>query len=66
MTLDERLIDIEMAVANLQKTVDELNEVVIRQGREIDLLAKENKLLADMLKEENIKPLQEETPPPHY
>ncbi len=66
MTLDERLIDIEMAVANLQKTVDELNEVVIRQGREIDLLVKENKLLADMLKEENIKPLQEETPPPHY
>lgn len=66
MTLDERLIDIEMAVANLQKTVDELNEVVIHQGREIDLLVKENKLLADMLKEENIKPLQEETPPPHY
>ena len=66
MTLDERLIDIEMAVANLQKTVDELNEVVIRQSREIDLLVKENKLLADMLKEENIKPLQEETPPPHY
>lgn len=66
MTLDERLIDIEMAVANLQKTVDELNEVVIRQGREIDLLVKENKLLANMLKEENIKPLQEETPPPHY
>lgn len=66
MTLDERLIDIEIAVANLQKTIDELNEVVIRQGREIDLLVKENKLLADMLKEENIKPLQEETPPPHY
>lgn len=66
MTLDERLIDIEMAIANMQKTIDDLNEVIIRQGRQLDLLGKENKLLADMIKSGGIKPLSEETPPPHY
>ncbi len=66
MNSEERLINIEMAIANLQKTVDELNEVVINQGQLIDKLHKENKVLAGMLDDENIKPLSEETPPPHY
>ncbi len=66
MTLDERLIDIETAIANLQKTIDDLNDVIIRQGKEIALLAKENKFLAGIIKDENVKSLNEETPPPHY
>ena len=66
MNSEERFINIEMAIANLQKTVDELNEVVINQGQLIDKLHKENKVLAGMLDDENIKPLSEETPPPHY
>ena len=66
MNSEERLINIEMAIANLQKTVDELNEVGINQGQLIDKLHKENKVLAGMLDDENIKPLSEETPPPHY
>lgn len=64
--MEERFINIEMAIANLQKTVDELNDVVIKQGNLIDKLTKENRLLATMIKENNIKPLSEETPPPHY
>ena len=59
-------MNIEMAIANLQKTVDELNDVVIKQGNIIDKLLKENRLLASMIKESSIKPLSEETPPPHY
>ncbi len=66
MNSEERFINIEMAIANLQKTVDELNEVVINQGHLIDKLHKENKVLAGMLDDENVKPLSEETPPPHY
>ena len=64
--MENRLIDIEMAIANLQKTVDELNDVVFEQSKVIDRLSKENRLLATMIKEATVKPLSEETPPPHY
>ncbi len=64
--MEQRLIDIEIAIANLQKTVDELNSVVFKQGNTIDKLTKENKLLATMIKDNIVKPLSEETPPPHY
>lgn len=66
MDNESRLIDIEMAVTNLQRMVDDLNDVVIKQGKTIDLLIKEHKILASMLNDENVKPLSEETPPPHY
>ncbi len=64
--MEDRFINIEIAIANLQKTTDELNEVVIKQGNLIDKLLKENRLLAAMIKESTVKPLSEETPPPHY
>ena len=64
--MEQRLINIEIAIANLQKTVDELNSVVFKQGNTIDKLTKENKLLATMIKDNIVKPLSEETPPPHY
>jgi len=64
--MENRLINIEIALANLQKTVDELNDVVIKQANMIDKLAKENNLLIEMIKDNPIKPLSEEIPPPHY
>lgn len=66
MNNEERFTDIEMAVSCLQKTVDELNEVVIAQQKEICRLQKNQTLLLDALKNDNVKPLSEETPPPHY
>ena len=64
--MEQRFVDIEIAIANLQKTVEELNDVVIKQGLLIDKLSKENKLLATMIKDNTVKALSEETPPPHY
>ena len=66
MNNEERLVDIESAIANLEKTVDELNEVVIRQEKEISALKKANKYITEMVETEVVKPLSEETPPPHY
>lgn len=66
MTEDERLTDIEMAITNQQKTIDELNEVVIQQGKIIDRLLKDYRFVLDLVKTDNVKPLSEETPPPHY
>ena len=66
MSIEERLTDIETVLAYQQKMIDDLIEVIIYQGKKIDALDKENKLLINMMKEDGVKPLSEETPPPHY
>ena len=66
MTNDERLIDIETTLANHEKTIEELSNVVFKQGRKIDQLLKLNKYLLDLVDKDTVKPLSEETPPPHY
>ena len=64
--LEQRLIDIEINLANQEKVIDELNSVVIEQGKNIDLLLRQTKMLIEALREDTVKPLSEETPPPHY
>ena len=63
--MEERLKEIEMAIANLERTVEELNAEAVRQSRLIERLERENKQLKETI-EGNVKPLSEETPPPHY
>jgi len=66
--LEQRLIEIETALANQEKMLDELNQVVFDQGKLIDRLQKQNLYLAELIKNgnETVRPLSEETPPPHY
>ncbi len=63
--IDDRLTEIEMALANLERTVEELNSECIRQSRIVERLERENKALKETIGG-NVKPLSEETPPPHY
>lgn len=63
---DERLINIEISLANCEKIIDELNDVIIEQGKKIDALVKGYKYIIDTMQEDGIKPLSEESPPPHY
>ncbi len=64
--LEERLIDIETALANQERIVEDLNSVVIEQGKMIDRLLKQNQYLMSIVDQDTVKPLSEETPPPHY
>lgn len=64
--IEERLMAIEIALANQEKMADDLNQVVIDQGKMIDKLVKQNKYLLNLLERETVKSLSEETPPPHY
>lgn len=64
--LQNRLIDIEMALDNQQKAVDDLSEMVIKQGKLIDYLLKQNEALKSAMSQDTVKPQSEETPPPHY
>lgn len=66
MEMEERLVAIETAIALQEKIIDDLNQVVIEQGKKIDTLQKQNQYLLNNMAENEIKPLSEETPPPHY
>ncbi len=62
----ERLTDLEMFVANQEKVIEELNAEIIRLGKITDILIAQNKVLMESLKDSPVKPLSEETRPPHY
>jgi SlyX protein len=64
--IDTRLTDIEITLAHQQKAVDELSEMVIRQGKILDYLQKQMEMLLATTEQDVVKPLSEETPPPHY
>lgn len=64
--VEQRLIEVETALAQSEKYIDDLNAVVIEQGKKIDYLIKQNKYLLAKIEEDVVKPLSEETPPPHY
>ncbi len=64
--LNQRLIDVEIEISHMQKAVDELSEMVIKQGKIIEHLQRQNLILQSALETDVVKPLNEETPPPHY
>lgn len=68
MQKEDRFIDIEMAISNLERIVEDLNEVIIKQGKDIAFLQKQNHFLTEAIRNASnvVKPLEEETPPPHY
>ena len=66
MDIEQRLIDIETALANQDKVIDDLNQVVILQGKQIDNLLRQNQYLLSVLENDTVKPQGEEVPPPHY
>ncbi|MBQ9731533.1 MAG: SlyX family protein [Alphaproteobacteria bacterium] len=66
MQTEERFVDIEISLSEQQKMLEELNQVVIDQGRKIDLLTKQNQYLLKLIERDVVKPQSEETPPPHY
>ena len=61
-----RLTDIAITLAHQQKALDELSEMVIRQGRILDYLQKQTAMLLAATEQDVVKPLSEETLPPHY
>ena len=60
------MTEIEIHLANLEKMMDEMNDELLRQSKIIDMLIKQNKMLIEAVKDNPVKPLSEETPPPHY
>lgn len=66
LEINQRLIAIEMTLDNQQKALDDLSEMVVKQGKIIDNLMAQNTMLKNMLSQDIVKPQSEETTPPHY
>ncbi len=67
--VNDHLETLESRLAYAEYTVEQLNEEVTTQGRELDRLKHQIQLLVDKL--QSVQPSQiasmaEETPPPHY
>lgn len=67
---EQRLTEIECLLMHLQKTVSELNQVVIEQGKSITKLQREVKQLVSDFRQvrESSSPVRraEDEIPPHY
>ncbi len=60
--------DLEIRITYQEAALEELNQVVIKQQDQIDLLIEEIRRQKQQLEQgaEFVRPLSEETPPPHY
>jgi SlyX protein len=67
--MEDRLIELETRLAFQEHTLQELNEVVTAQQRQLDRIEQQIAELAERLHALKASPLAseaEETPPPHY
>jgi len=67
--MQTRLIELETKISYQDHIIGELNDVVIRQQRQIDQLEKSVKRLQSQLKQSDHSDIarpEEEAPPPHY
>ncbi len=67
--MEERITDIEIQLMHQESTIQQLNEVVISQQRQIELLLAEFAILKQQLQSvafSEIRDEGDEVPPPHY
>lgn len=67
--MEERITNIEIQLMHQESTVQQLNEVVISQQRQIDFLLAEFASLKQQLQSVAISEIRDEgdeVPPPHY
>lgn len=63
-----RIDKLEVDLAHATQTIDDLNEVIIKQGRQIDQLTQRFSLMTDQVEEmiESALPGHQVEKPPHY
>ena len=61
-----RLDNIEMCLAEQERVLEDLNTEVLRLSKVVASLEKQVEQLKAEREETLVKPLSEETPPPHY
>ena len=64
--MQERINNIEMCLAEHERVLEDLNTEVLRLTKIVTVLEKQIEQLKAEREETLVKPLSEETPPPHY
>jgi len=64
--MEERLREMEIKVTYQERLLEELNQVVIEQGKELDGLRRRVELLTDRVKAATPPEEVPDEPPPHY
>ncbi len=69
MILKDRLTELESRITFQDGTIEELNDVIVKQQFQVDKLEKNLEMIKAQLKNLAPSPIaseKEETPPPHY
>jgi len=64
--MEKRLTEIEIYLAEQERILEDLNTEVLRLSKQVAFLEKQIEQLKAEKEETLVKPLSEETPPPHY
>jgi len=64
--MENRLTNIEISLSEQERVLDDLNTEVLRLSKIVAVLEKQIEQLKAEKEETLVKPLSEETPPPHY
>jgi len=67
--MEDRIIELETKISYQEHLIQELNDVITHQQKQIDALEVEMKRIRDHLKSSNSSNIarpEEEVPPPHY
>ena len=66
---EARIADLEIRLSHQEQTIEELNETIVSQWREIDALKRTLGFLHERMEaveRDSGKPAGQEPPPPHY
>lgn len=64
--MQKELVDLQIRLTEQERQLDDLNQEVLRLSKLVMRLEKQYTALQDAIQENLVKPLSEETPPPHY
>jgi uncharacterized coiled-coil protein SlyX len=62
--LEQRIVDLELRFMRAEKTIEELNDVIVERGKAVDRLEREVKALREHVLSADDAPKNER--PPHY
>lgn len=64
--MQKEIIDLQIRLTEHERQLDDLNQEVLRLSKLVAHLEKQYTALQDAIQENLVKPLSEETLPPHY
>ncbi len=64
--MSDEIVSLQMRLMEQDRQLDDLSKEIVRLSKVVEKLSKDCQSLRDSMAENLVKPLSEETPPPHY